>query len=274
MQPSVPSYAVRRLGALTIVVTACGRIGFDATPTRDAIGGDDGPAVDAACFIASAPGRVAAYSFSDAAMLGRDSVGVNHLTHVDGNPQQSTDVPPGFPGHSLSLDGSSGLCLMTGWTFDSANDHTACWWSKQTTLPATNNTANQFAYTCGYDTWTANGGTTYRWTINNCNTGVSQILDVPNVFAAGTWVHICQTYERAALRRTVYINGDTANPHVLIDTDPIVMDSGFYWCLGSYYFDGSGGAAYWTGQIYAPVWFDRVLAPEEIAAIHSQTCTP
>ena len=245
---------------------------FDAT--RDAIGAQDGPSLDAACFVASAPGRVAAYDIADAGALGHDAVGTNHLTHVDGNPQQSTDVPPGFPGHSLSLDGGSGLCLMTGWTFDSTQDHTACWWSKQTTLPTTDNSANQFAHTCSYDTWTANAGTTYRWRINNCNTGVPLNLDVPNVFTADTWVHICQTYERALLRRTVYINGDTTNPHVTTDTDPILMPPDEYWCLGSYYFDGSGGGAYWTGQIYAPIWFDHVLSTSDIARIHDEACAP
>lgn len=265
----------RWLGVLTIL-TACGRIGFDATSTGDAVGsniGDSQPA-DAACFIASAPGRVATYGFADMAMLGRDVVGGNHLTTVVGTPMQSTDVPPGHLGHSLSLDGASGLCLDAGATFDTTADHTVCWWSKQTTLPTINNTADQFTYTCGYDTWTTNAGTTYRWTINNCNSGVSQVLDVPNVFSAGTWVHICQTYERAALRRTVYIDGDITNPHAVTDTDPILMPGGFYWCLGAYYFSGSGGSAYWTGQIYAPVWFDRVLAPSDIARIHSEACAP
>lgn len=258
-----------------MMIAACGRVGFDAT-TRDAIGSnaDDGPPADAACFIASAAGRVSAYGFADTAMLGRDGVGGNHLTTVVGTPQQSTDVPPGHVGYSLGLDGGSGLCLMTGWTFDTTADHTVCWWSKQTTLPLTDNSANQFAHTCSYDTWTANSGTTYRWRINNCNTGVAQNLDVPNVFTAGTWVHICQTYERAILRRTVYINGDTANPFVQTDTDPILMPPDQYWCLGEYYFDGSGGGAFWTGMIHAPIWFDRVLPPADIATIHAQSCAP
>ena len=259
-----------------MIVAACGRIGFDATTTGDALGSNtgDGQPADAACFVASAAGRVTAYNFADTAMLGHDSVGSNHLTTVAGTPVLSTDLPPGHAGFSLALDGASGLCLDTGWTFDSTADHTVCWWSKQTTLPTIDNTADQFTHTCSYDTWTANAGTTYRWRINNCNTGNALNLDVPNVYTANTWVNICQTYERALLRRTVYINGDTANPHVVIDTDPILMPPDQYWCVGAYYFNGPGGGAFWTGQIYAPIWFDRVLSPTDIATIHTQACAP
>lgn len=258
-----------------MIVAACGRISFDATTgdaTSDSIG-DGQPADSASCFIASAAGRVTAYGFADSAMLGHDSVGTNHLTTIVGTPTPSTDVPPGHLGLSLALDGASGLCLDAGWTFDSTADHTVCWWSKQAVLPTIDNTADQFTHTCSYDTWTANSGTTYRWTINNCNSGVIQDIDVPNVYTANTWVQICQTYERAALRRTVYINGDTTNPHVVIDTDPILMPQGQYWCIGAYYFTGSGGA-FWTGEIYAPIWFDRVLPAADIARIHGEACAP
>src|SRR5690242_3086321 len=102
-----------RLGAMAIVASACGRVSFDAVATADATGSnaDDGPSADASCLVATATGRVAAYTFADTAMLGRDAVGPNHMTLTFGNPQQSSDVPPGFLGHSLALDGSSGMCI-------------------------------------------------------------------------------------------------------------------------------------------------------------------
>jgi hypothetical protein len=229
--------------------------------------GDDAPP----CIVATESSRVSAYTFADSGAPGRDAVGGNDLSFIVGTPQLSSDTPPGFPGSSLMVDGNSGLCLASGFTFDTTADHTACWWSKQTVLA---DNANQFAHTCGYDTWTAGGGSTYQWRINNCNGGVASDLDVPNVFTAGVWVHICQTYERATLTRTVYINGDTATPYTKVDTDPILMPGGYYWCVGEYYFDGSGGGGYFTGAIYAPIWFARVLPPQDIAAMHVQACAP
>jgi hypothetical protein len=255
---------VRRRRLLVLVAFgACGRVGLDAT-----IASSDAPP---ACFVASEPSRVSAYTFADTSALGRDAVGTNHLVLVVGSPQQSTDVPPGFPGYSLAVDGTSGLCLGSAFTFDSTSDHTACWWSKPAEL---SDQTNQFADTCGYDTWTTSGGTDYQWRINNCNNGTPSDLDVPNVYTVGAWAHICQTYSRASLTRTVYVNGDIANPHVLVDPAPILMPSGFYWCLGEYYFDGSGGGGFWHGLIYAPIWFDRVLPASDIAAVHDQPCAP
>ena len=83
--------------------------------------------------------------------------------------------------------------------------------------------------------WTTNGGSTYRWRI---------------------------------------INGEVANPHAVTDAQPILMRAGYYWCIGSYYFDSGGGGGYWDGVIYAPIWFSRVLSPADIKAIHDQPCSP
>ena len=252
-----------------VASAACGRVSFDATSARDT--GVDVPDTAPACVVATEPSRVSAYTFADASVLGRDVLGANDMSFVVGNPQQSTDVPPGRAGFSLAVDGASGVCLAAGWTFDSTADHTACWWAKPATLA---DSTNVFAHTCGYDTWTANGGSTYRWRINNCNGGTTSDLDVPNVYAVDTWVQICQTYERASLTRTVYINGEVANPHAMTDAQPILMPAGYYWCIGSYYFDSSGGGGYWNGVIYAPIWFARVLSPADIKAIHDQPCSP
>lgn len=242
---------------------ACGRIGFAA---------EDAAPPPAPCLVATDPSRVSAYTFADPTALGRDVTGANDLTAVLGAPQQSTDVPPGFPGYAIAFDGASGLCRFDPATFDPTRDHTACWWTKLTTLA---DMADQFVNTCSYDTWTSNGGGTYEWRINNCSGGVAANLEVPNAFAAGRWVHLCQTYARASLTRTVYVDGDGATPYVAVDTDPIVVQTpATPWCLGEYAFEATSVGAPMTGLLYAPIWFARVLAPAEIARVHDETCTP
>ena len=156
------------------------------------------------------------------------------------------------------------MCIDSGFTFDTTQDHTLCWWSQPTTL---GDQTNQFAQTCGYDTWTTNSGADYSWRINNCNGGTTIDLDVPNVFSASTWVQICQTYDAAAKQRTVVINGNTTNKVTHTDSDPIVEDPGSAWCIGSY-----SGGGYWTGLIYLPLWFDRVLTDTEIQQVSATAC--
>jgi hypothetical protein len=265
MQHRYPGVSMWRWGLVQLACAACGRVGFDGT---DATGAQD---VAAACLVATEPSRVSAYTFADMSALGHDVVGSNDMTLVVGNPQRSTDVPPGFTGYSLALDGASSLCRGPEITFDPTADHTACWWSKPASLGTG---TDQFTLTCGYDTWTTDGGSTYQWRINNCNGGTAADFDVPGVYAVGNWAHICQTYRRATLTRTVYVNGDIANPYSITDADPIAAPANNYWCLGSYYFAGTGADNFWNGLMYLPIWFDRVLTPEEIAAVHGQACKP
>jgi hypothetical protein len=245
--------------------------GVDAAPDVKLDTGADAPPQDAAPDVADASDSgtcsctnlVSAYTFSSSVSLGKDYVGNNNMTTVKGSPGQSTVTPPGFSGHSLQLDGASTVCIDTSYTFDSTSDHTLCWWSQPSVLA---DSTNQFAQTCSYDTWTQSSGVDYLWRINNCNSGTPANLAVSNVYAVGKWVQICQTYKKATLTRTVVIDGNTSGKHVLVDTVPIVENTSS-WCIGSY---GSGG--WWTGLIYRPMWFDRVLTDTEIQAVAAKGC--
>lgn len=232
--------------------------GSDASEVSDSRSDAD---ADAGC---ACTNLVSAYRFSDSNSLGRDFVGNNHVTTVKGAPKQSTTTPNGFSGYSVQLDGSSTLCIESGFTFDSSADHTLCWWSRPAALA---DRTNQFAQECGYDTWTTNSGADYLWRINNCNSGTPANLQVPNVYAVGRWVQICETYTRDSLRRTVVLDGKTSNEVSVTDTVPIVMSPASPWCIGSF---GSGG--YWTGLIYQPMWFDRVLSDQEIQQVSARGC--
>lgn len=234
--------------------------GSDAAVTDSA--SDAGfDAADASC---SCTNLVSAYRFSDPTKLGHDFMGHNEMATVGGAPKQSTVTPNGFSGHSIQLDGASSVCIDTPFTFDSTADHTLCFWSQPTAL---SNSTNQFAQACGYDTWTTNSGADYLWRINNCNGGTAADLQVPNTYAVGQWVQICQTYTRAALKRTVVVNGNTSAKVSVTDTAPIVMSPGSHWCIGAY---GTGG--FWTGLIYRPMWFDRVLSDQEIQQVNARGC--
>jgi hypothetical protein len=233
----------------------------ETTTTTDApIDVTTGDATDGAT--CSCTNLVSAYRFTNANALGHDYMGNNDFALIEGSPKQSTTVPAGFSGYSLSLDGSSGVCLSSV-TFDITKDHTVCWWSMPTTLA---NQTNQFAQNCNYDTWTTNSGTDYEWRINNCNTGTTINFDVANVFTANTWVQICQTYQAASMTRTVIINGQIGSKHVTVDSAPILQDTQ-KWCIGSY--DGGG---FWTGLIYLPLWFNRALSDQEIQSVNSSGC--
>jgi hypothetical protein len=207
---------------------------------------------------------VSAYRFSDAASLGKDYFGNNDFISVEGSPAQSAETPNGLSGHSLSLDGTSSVCIHSGFTFDSASDHTLCWWARPSAL---GNQTNQFAQTCSYDTWTQNAGVDYLWRINNCNTGTPVDLVVPSVYSVGTWVQICQTYTKATMTRTVVIDGQTTQKTTQVDAAPIVEPTDQPWCIGSY-----GGGGYWSGLLFQPMWFDRVLSDAEIQNVYATAC--
>jgi hypothetical protein len=63
------------------------------------------------------------------------------------------------------------------------------------------------------------------------------------------------------------LNGDPAKKYTVTDTVPIVEDPSANWCIGSY---GSGG--YWTGLMYLPMWFDRVLSGAEMQQVNANGC--
>ncbi len=207
---------------------------------------------------------VSAYRFTDANNLGHDFFGNNNFTSVVGAPAQSSITPPGLSGNSIQLDGNSTVCIGAGFTFDSTADHTLCWWSQPAALA---NSTNQFAQYCGYDTWTASSGVDYLWRINNCNGATASNLQVANVYSIGNWTQICQTYTRSTLTRTVVLNGQTSKKYTITDPVPITELSTASWCIGSY---GTGG--YWTGLIYLPMWFDRVLSDTEIQQVYAKAC--
>ena len=230
------------------------------TGTKDVIP-DVADASDAAA--CTCTNLVSAYLFTNTSDLGEDHFAKNNFSTVYGTPKQSSTTPPGFTGYSISLDGSSAVCIDSGFTFDSTSDHTLCWWSQPTVLA---DSTNQFAQACSYDTWTTSSGVDFLWRINNCNSGTPANLQVPNVYSVGTWVQICQTYKSAALTRTVVIDGNTSQKHVVIDSVPIVENTS-NWCIGAY---GSGG--YWTGLIFRPMWFNRVLTDAEIQDVATKGC--
>jgi hypothetical protein len=222
---------------------------------------DSGSDADASC---TCTNLVSAYRFSEPTKLGRDFFGKNDMATVTGTPMQSAVTPNGFAGYSIRVNGSSTVCIASGFTFNSTADHTLCWWSQPSALA---DSTNQFAQTCGYDTWTASSGADYLWRINNCNGGTPANLQVPNTYAVGQWTQICQTYTRASLTRTVVVNGNTSKKFSVIDTAPIVTSPTSPWCIGSY---GTGG--FWTGLIYLPMWFDRVLSDQEIQQVSARGC--
>jgi hypothetical protein len=69
------------------------------------------------------------------------------------------------------------------------------------------------------------------------------------------------------MTRTVIVNGQTTQKVSVADTAPIVEVPTSQWCIGSY-----GGGGYWTGLIYSPMWFDRVLTDEEIKRVNATAC--
>jgi hypothetical protein len=227
---------------------------------------DSGAGIDSGADASSCacPGLVSAYRFSDPNSLGRDFLGKNNMSTVHGNPKQSRITPPGLAGDSIQLDGSSAVCIESGFTFDSTADHTLCWWSQPAALA---DSTNQFAQACAYDSWTTSSGVDYLWRINNCNTGTPANLQVPGVYSVGKWVQICQTYTRASMTRAVVIDGRTSQKVSVTDTVPIVSSPSSNWCIGSY---GDGG--FWTGLIYLPMWFKRVLADKEIEQLSATAC--
>ena len=208
-------------------------------------------------------GLVSAYRFLDPAHPGQDFLGNNNMTDVEGTPAQSTSTPPGFSGHSLQLDGSSGVCILSGYTFDSAKDNTLCLWSISNVSGINN--GDQFDQSCGYDSWTTNNGADYLWTINNCNSGTLDNIVVPGVFTQGQWVQVCQTYTEATHLGAVVVNGQTS-AKVSKTTQPIVMDPN-PWCIGTYQ-----GGGYWNGYVYLPLWFNRVLSDAEIQQVYAHGC--
>lgn len=235
--------------------------GTTSSSTNSATAGVSSSGTGGAC---SCTNLVSAYLFSNPGNLGQDLQAVNNFTDVTGTPTQSTTTPPGMPGHSVSLDGSSSLCMPSGFTFDSTQDHTLCWWARPAAL---SDSTNQFAQTCSYDTWTQNGGKDYLWRTNNCNGGTPIDLVVPNVYAVNQWVQICQTYTASAIKREIVINGVTSQKTAHFDSDPILEPGNQSWCIGSY-----GGGGYWNGLIYLPLWFDKVLSDAEIQDVYANGC--
>lgn len=240
----------------------------DGGPGEASLPGDSGPdakddAAEEDGATCTCTGLVSAYAFALASDLGRDSLGNNDMVVHNGAPAQSTITPPGLTGYSIQLDGKSDVCIQSGYTFNTNADHTLCWWSQPASLV---NDADMFAQTCTYDTWTTNSGTAYLWRINNCNGGTSADLIVSNVYTLSTWVQICQTYSRAALRRTVVVNGQTSAKTSLVDSVPVTTSSS-PWCIGSY-----GGGGFWTGLIYGAMWFNRVLSDAEIQQVYGRGC--
>jgi concanavalin A-like lectin/glucanase superfamily protein len=237
--------------------------GIDATPdVVDAAPDAADSGSEASC---SCPANlVSAYLLSDPTTLGHDAVGSNHFTTLYGSPQRSSTVPNGLSGYSIQLDGSSSVCMASGFTFDSTSDHTLCWWSQPTVL---GNSTNQFAQDCSYDTWTTSSGADYLWRINNCNGGTTIDFQVPGIYSAGQWTQICQTYTKSTMTRVVVVNGQTAAKLTHVDTAPIVEPASNAWCIGSY-----GGGGFWTGFIYRPLWFSRVLSDAEIQEVFANAC--
>ena len=102
----------------TCVEGRCVSASIDSTRC---MGGDCVPDASGVC----CTGLVSEYRF-DGATLGSDSEGHNDFTQVFGTPVASPETPPGHSGNSINLNGSSALCIASGFTFDSTADHTLC----------------------------------------------------------------------------------------------------------------------------------------------------
>ena len=84
-------------------------------------------------------------------------------------------------------------------------------------------------------------------------------------------MHICQTYSRATLTRTVVINGDTGTKTTRTDSFPITEPPTSAWCIGAYAF-GGGALNYFDGLVYRPTWFSRALSDAELQTVYAGTC--
>ena len=242
----------------------------DVGAGTDEGGADDGAVTDADVIdarpdapVCSCPGLVSAYRFAVPNALGLDSVGTNHMVTVRGAPKQSPITPPGFSGYSLELDGvDDSVCIQSASAFASSAAHTVCWWS-QPAAPTNSNT-NQFSQRCSYDTWREPSGSHHDWRINNCSAGEPESLRVENIYAVGTWVQICQTYSPLSNTRAVFVNGSR---RAVSSNSPKIEPTDEPWCIGSSNVDG-----WWSGRIYLPMWFDRVLSDLEIQQVHAIGC--
>jgi hypothetical protein len=204
------------------------------------------------------PNLVSVYEFADAGNLGFDTRGVNTMDYTNdqtGTPLQSSIVPSGFSGYSVAMDGEDALCVLSG-TFDQTSDHTLCWWARPTSI----GTNNHFSLASNYDT--DNEGTTYTWSTRH-SSGDFFYVDVPNAHVIDTWTHICNTYDASENNKSVFVEGIIANSAI----QEIASKTG-YWGIGAYCTETITGRRY-VGNIFQPMWFDRVLTAQEINNLHT-----
>ena len=208
------------------------------------------------------PNLISVYEFNDIGNLGVDTKGNNNMVTAQGTPTQSGAIPAGFSGNSVYLDGTSSLLIASGYTFDSTQDHAVCWFA----YPTPGISGNQFAKASNYDTWTsgvAAGG--YRWATDQ---GSWNYLDTLNVYTLNQWVHICNVYDSNPVTKRVYIDGNLASTN----SPALGMDaSSAPWAIGSYCFSSGSCGAYWRGNLYQPMWFNRILSDTEINQLYTNT---
>jgi hypothetical protein len=206
---------------------------------------------------------VSIYLFDNVNDLGADYNGVNSMSTsyigspAGNDPEQSTDVPSGFSGYSIDLDGDDSVCISSGFTFDPSQSHTLCFWSKLDSTAS----RDQFAQFTNYDSWVISPEK-YRWATRNLNATAWNDLDVSSVFSIGNWVHICNNYDSSTLIKTIYVNGNPSGTQIV---DGIRLTTG-RWCIGSY-----GTGSFIDGKIFQPVWFDESLSSNEINQIYEGT---
>jgi hypothetical protein len=203
---------------------------------------------------------VSIYLFDNVNDLGADYNGVNSMSTsytgspAGNDPEQSTDVPSGFSGYSIDLDGDDSVCISSGATFNPSQSHTLCWWTKPNSL----DTRDQFAQYGNYDSWVQSGGN-YRWSTKNLDSSWNY-LDISSVYSIGQWTHICNNYNSSTLTKTVYVDGVERGSQVVNG----IVFSNNRWCIGSY-----GTGSFLNGKIFQPVWFDKSLTSEEINQVYS-----
>jgi hypothetical protein len=204
---------------------------------------------------------VSIYLFDNTNNLGADYKGTNSMTTAysrspsQNDPAQSSDIPAGFTGVSIDLDGNDSFCTTSTTTFNPSQDHTLCFWVKPNVF-----TGEAFAQFTNYDSWILSRGT-YKWATKNLTSTSFSNLELSLGSAVGNWIHVCNRYD-SPTTKNVYING------ILIGTQNVdgIKSSTKAWCIGSY-----GVSGFINGKVFQPIWFNRTLTEEEINKIYLNT---
>ena len=113
----------------------------------------------------------------------------------------------------------------------------------------------------GVNLWMTNNGGLLANIVDT--TGAEHVLATgPNVFVAGTWYHVALTFDQASGAAKAYVAGTSVYSTNFHGITPQTTNSLFF----GYYPAMPGGDRY-KGMMDEVVWYNRALAPQEIAEI-------